>query len=78
MEDGERSVVGVNQREWGTGSGGIQVPWACAVPANPKTSEAPKITTATVSATAFRMGRASVVIGSFRSGRVRRYRQLSG
>ena len=40
--------------EWGTG--GIYVPWACAVPANP--SDAPKTTTATVRA--FRMVSANV------------------
>ena len=31
------------------------MPWACAVPANPNISEAPEITSAMVSATAFRM-----------------------
>ncbi|BBX48715.1 hypothetical protein GCM10009641_02390 [Mycobacterium cookii] len=41
------------------------MPWACAVPANPKTSEAPKASTATVNVTAFRMLGARVVIGSF-------------
>jgi hypothetical protein len=52
----------VRTREWGAG-GGVHVPWACAVPANPNTSEAPTPRTATVGATAFRMVNANVVIG---------------
>jgi hypothetical protein len=44
-------------------TGGVRDPWACAVPADPNTSGAPKISTAPLSATGFRMVSANVVTG---------------